>query len=146
MSLTLARRSSPRRSILAAGAAFALLSLAGCSSSSSSTSSSSSPSAAASASASASASSSGSVAAGSAISIKNFTFIPADLTVAPGTTITVTNEDSTAHTLTATGAKAFDTGTIDPGKTATITAPAAAGSYPYICTIHQYMKGTLTVK
>ncbi|MDH6135610.1 plastocyanin [Kitasatospora sp. MAA4] len=137
MSLTLIR---PRRSILAAGAAFALLSLAGCSSSSS-TPAPASPSASAS-----SEPASSPAAGGSTVTIKNFAFSPANLTVAPGTTITVTNDDSTAHTFTATGAKAFDTGPIDPGKSATVTAPAAAGSYPYNCTIHPFMKGTLTVK
>ncbi|GAA1247305.1 hypothetical protein GCM10009665_42870 [Kitasatospora nipponensis] len=78
------------------------------------------------------------------VTIKNFAFTPADLTVAPGTVITVTNQDTTAHTLTATG-KEFDTGTLEPGKSATITAPTTAGSYPFICTIHPFMKGTLTV-
>jgi plastocyanin len=58
----------------------------------------------------------------------------------------VDNHDSTAHTLTATAGKAFDTGTIGAGKSGTFTAPAAAGSYPYICTIHQFMHGTLIVK
>lgn len=82
---------------------------------------------------------------GSRITIKNFTFMPAALTVAPGTKVTVTNQDSTTHTLTATGKKAFDTGDIAAGKTVTFTAPSAKGKYPYICTIHQYMKGSLTV-
>ncbi|KJS58088.1 hypothetical protein VM95_35615 [Streptomyces rubellomurinus] len=62
----------------------------------------------------------------------------------PGDTITVVNDDTTAHTLTASD-KSFDTGTIAPGKSATLTAPAKPGSYPYICTIHQFMHGTLTV-
>ncbi|NDZ82751.1 metal-binding protein [Streptomyces sp. SID10853] len=82
---------------------------------------------------------------GSRITIKNFKFMPAALTVAPGTKVTVTNKDSTTHTLTATGKKAFDTGDIAAGKTVTFTAPSAKGKYPYICTIHQYMKGSLTV-
>jgi plastocyanin len=79
------------------------------------------------------------------IIIKNFAFVPASLTVAPGTKVTVTNQDTVTHTVTATGAKAFDTGDITPGSTVTFTAPAAAGSYPYICSIHTYMQGTLTV-
>ncbi|MFG1806783.1 cupredoxin domain-containing protein [Streptomyces sp. NPDC049040] len=79
------------------------------------------------------------------IGIKNFAFGPGTLTVKPGSVVTVTNNDSTTHTLTATGAKAFDTGDIAAGKTVTFTAPAKAGSYPYICTIHPFMKGTLTV-
>ncbi|MBP0448980.1 cupredoxin domain-containing protein [Kitasatospora sp. RG8] len=78
------------------------------------------------------------------VSIKNFLFEPAAITVQPGATVTVVNEDSTAHTLTASD-KSFDTGTIAPGGTATFTAPAQTGSHPYICSIHPFMHGTLTV-
>ncbi|MGW2402696.1 cupredoxin domain-containing protein [Kitasatospora sp. NPDC001664] len=79
------------------------------------------------------------------ITIKDFAFAPADLTVAPGTRITVTNQDNTPHTVTAT-TKAFDTDRIDGGKSTTFTAPTTPGSYPYICGIHPGMTGTLTVK
>jgi plastocyanin len=66
--------------------------------------------------------------------------------VAPGTKITVTNHDSATHTVTETGNKAFDTGDIGNGQTATFTAPTTPGTYNYICSIHTYMKGTLVVK
>ncbi|MBY8879050.1 cupredoxin domain-containing protein [Actinacidiphila acidipaludis] len=79
------------------------------------------------------------------LTIQNFAFHPAALTVKPGAPVTVVNADSTAHTVTATGSKPFDTGTIAPGHTVVFTAPRTAGSYPYICTIHPFMKGTLTV-
>ncbi|MBS2533562.1 cupredoxin domain-containing protein [Catenulispora sp. NF23] len=82
----------------------------------------------------------------SQIVIANFAFSPTDLSVAPGQTVTVVNNDSTTHTLTATTGKAFDTGDIAPGKTATFTAPTTPGTYSYICTIHQFMHGTLIVK
>lgn len=82
----------------------------------------------------------------SQVTIDNFTFLPATMTVAAGTKITVTNKDTAVHTLTATTGKAFDTGNLAPGKTATFTAPAKAGTYKYICTIHPFMKGTLTVR
>ncbi|MFF3172229.1 cupredoxin domain-containing protein [Streptomyces sp. NPDC057900] len=80
------------------------------------------------------------------VSIKDFKFRPAKQTVAPGARITVTNDDTTTHTMTATKGKAFDTGDIAPGKSATFTAPSKAGAYPYDCTIHPFMTGTLTVK
>ncbi|MEU4796637.1 cupredoxin domain-containing protein [Streptomyces sp. NPDC023327] len=83
---------------------------------------------------------------GAKITIKDFAFEPADLTVAPGTKVTVVNEDSAPHTVTAGGDKPFDTGSIAAGKRATFTAPSRAGKYAYICTIHQYMKGSLTVR
>ena len=79
------------------------------------------------------------------IVIKNFTFMPASLTVAPGTKITVINQDQAPHTVTA-GDKSFDSRTISGGQRGEITAPTKPGSYPYICTIHQYMKGTLIVQ
>ncbi|ACU72860.1 blue (type 1) copper domain protein [Catenulispora acidiphila DSM 44928] len=77
--------------------------------------------------------------------ITNFAFSPTTLTVTPGETVTVLNKDSTAHTLTATG-KAFDTGDITPGKSGSFIAPTIPGTYSYICMIHQFMHGTLTVK
>ncbi|GGX46077.1 cupredoxin domain-containing protein [Streptomyces chryseus] len=80
------------------------------------------------------------------ITIKDFTFKPADLTVSPGAKVTVINEDSSPHTVTATGSKAFDTGNITAGKTVTFTAPSKTGKYAYICTIHPSMKGSLTVR
>jgi plastocyanin len=87
-------------------------------------------------------------ASGVTIVIKNFAFVPGDLTVSPGATITVRNEDPTTHTVTAVSPhdKVFDTGDIAGGATKTFTAPNSAGSYHYICEIHQFMQGTLTVK
>lgn len=79
------------------------------------------------------------------IVISNFMFMPMDLTVAPGTKITVRNDDGATHTLTGAN-KAFDTGDIKPGGTATITAPGKPGSYAYICDIHQFMQGTIVVR
>ncbi|MEO7752269.1 MAG: cupredoxin domain-containing protein [Terracoccus sp.] len=78
-----------------------------------------------------------------AIGISNFMFmVPAS--VAPGATITVTNDDSVAHTVTSdTGA--FDV-KVNPGATATMTAPTKPGSYPFDCAIHSSMTGTLVVK
>jgi plastocyanin len=77
--------------------------------------------------------------------IKNFAFGPAAVTVAPGTKVTVINEDQATHTLTARD-RSFDTGPITGGRRAEITAPATPGHYPYFCGIHQYMTGTLTVQ
>lgn len=79
------------------------------------------------------------------IVIKDFAFTPSQLTVAPGTTITVTNEDSAAHTVTADDGS-FDSGNIDAGQTGKITAPSTPGSYPLTCTIHPFMTGTLIVQ
>lgn len=92
-------------------------------------------------------SSSPSKSAKATLTISDFTFEPATLTVAPGTKVTVVNKDSATHTVTATDRnKSFDTGDIAGGEKATFTAPSAAGSYSYKCTIHPFMKATLTVK
>jgi plastocyanin len=78
------------------------------------------------------------------ITIKNFAFAPSTVTVAPGATVTVTNKDQVAHTITSSKG-GFDTGDIASGQSKTFTAPNTPGSYSYICSIHQYMTGTLVV-
>lgn len=79
------------------------------------------------------------------VTIKNFSFHPANFTVEPGARITVKNDDSVTHTFTADDGK-FNTGDIGPGTSKTVTAPKSSGEYPYMCQIHQFMTGTLTVK
>jgi plastocyanin len=104
----------------------------------------SSGSSAPSTSAASSAPSGGGAAGKDTIIIKGFAFSPSKLTVAPGATVTVTNKDMTTHTLTATKG-GFDTGSVGPNQSKTFTAPKKPGTYPYICSIHQYMTGDLTV-
>ena len=65
--------------------------------------------------------------------------------VAPGTEITVENTDDTAHTVTADGDGGFDI-TILPGETKSFTAPDSPGDYPYLCSFHAGMTGTLVVE
>ncbi|AVV47909.1 metal-binding protein [Streptomyces sp. P3] len=117
------------------GSACALLTLAGCSSGDGTGPATTSASSAA----------TGTSPGGTRIVIENFAFSPANLRVRPGAKVTVVNRDSAAHTVTATGDKVFDTGTIGGGATTTFTAPSTAGSYSYLCTIHPNMKGTLVV-
>jgi plastocyanin len=85
---------------------------------------------------------------GTTITIKNFAFSPSTLTVAAGATITVHNNDSATHTVTAADPHSglFTTGDVAPGGTVTFTAPATPGTYPYICMIHQFMHGALNVR
>ncbi len=82
---------------------------------------------------------------GTSLTISNFMFSPMDLTVSPGATVSVTNKDSATHTLTATDGQ-FNTGDITQNQTKTFKAPTAPGAYHYICNIHQFMVGTITVK
>ena len=51
-----------------------------------------------------------------AVSISNFAFDPADLSVTAGTEVTWTNDDPTPHTVTAEDGS-FDSGTLEPGQT-----------------------------
>ena len=81
---------------------------------------------------------------GNAVSISNFSFTPGTLTVAAGTTVTWTNNDSTTHTVTSdTGA--FGSGNLTPGSSFSHTF-AGPGSYAYHCSIHTSMRGTVTVQ
>lgn len=65
------------------------------------------------------------------------------LEVAAGATVTWTNNDSTAHTATASDGS-WDTGNIDPGASASIVFDTP-GTYTYICTYHPNMQGTIIV-
>ena len=84
------------------------------------------------------------------IVITNFVFVPARLSVTPGERILVKNEDSVAHTLTATPGSSptavFNSGNIPAGKSKYVTAPSTAGTYQYLCSIHNFMNGEITVK
>jgi plastocyanin len=82
---------------------------------------------------------------GSTITISNFMFMPMSISVSPGATVKVTNKDSATHTLTATGGQ-FNTGNITHDQTKTFKAPSKPGTYHYICSIHQFMIGTIIVK
>jgi plastocyanin len=83
-------------------------------------------------------------ASSSAVKIEDFKFQPSTLTVKSGAQVSVTNDDSTAHTATADD-NSFDTGTVDPGSSGTISVNKP-GSYAYHCSIHPFMHGTLVVK
>ncbi len=77
--------------------------------------------------------------------IKNFTFNPQTLSVKLGTKVTFTNEDSTGHTATGTGSSAsIKSPTLNNGQSYTVTF-TKRGTYQYVCSIHPYMKGTITV-
>jgi plastocyanin len=82
-------------------------------------------------------------AASSSVTIKNFKFAPSTSSVHVGDTISWTNQDIAPHTATAKDGS-WDTGTINKNKTGSHTF-TKAGTFPYICSIHPSMKGTVTV-
>lgn len=82
---------------------------------------------------------------GNAVAIKNFAFAPATLKVRVGTTVTWTNQDTDAHTVTSAG-------TGGPLHSAALTTHATysytftrPGTYAYLCTIHPFMTATVEV-
>ena len=66
------------------------------------------------------------------------------MTVAVGTKVTWKFEDSAAHTVKANDGS-FSSPPMKSGQTFSYTF-TKAGTFPYICSIHQYMTGTITVK
>jgi plastocyanin len=75
----------------------------------------------------------------------DFGFEPKDASVSAGGKVTVSNTGQAPHTLTFDDVQ-LDTGSIAPGASAELTAPDAAGSYSYRCTIHPArMRGVLVV-
>ena len=81
------------------------------------------------------------------IDMKDIKFVPEDVTVKAGTTITWTNSDQVPHTVTKDGGPGgdFDSGNIEPGGTFELTADVP-GTVDYVCTIHPGQAGTFTVK
>lgn len=83
--------------------------------------------------------------AANSVTIQNFTFTPASITVKKGTKVTWTNNDSVAHTVTETdGQTVPDSGTVNQGSSYSFTFPAA-GTYHYHCAFHPGMLGTVVV-
>jgi plastocyanin len=75
--------------------------------------------------------------------IQGMAFNPASITVKAGTTITWTNKDAVAHTVTS-DSNAFNSGTVNSGATFSFTF-ATVGTYAYHCAIHPSMVASVTV-
>jgi plastocyanin len=85
----------------------------------------------------------GQSAAPSSVSMVDYAFNPASMTIAAGTTVTWTNGGTQDHTVTADDGS-FDSGHVAVSSTFTHTF-AAAGTFAYRCTIHEQMTGTIVV-
>ena len=77
------------------------------------------------------------------VTIRDFEFAPANITIRAGATVVWVNEGQVAHT--ATSAGAFDTGLIQPRARASYTF-RAAGTHAYLCTPHPFMTGRIVVQ
>lgn len=79
----------------------------------------------------------------------SFAFSPATLTIKAGTTVTWKNATAVGHTVTSDDGKSFDSGTSNPiaaqGGTFSFTF-TKAGTFPYHCEIHPFMKATIIVQ
>jgi plastocyanin len=80
---------------------------------------------------------------GTAVEIKDFTYIPPSLEVAAGTTVTWTNSDSAPHTATQDGG-GFQSNRLDQGASYSFTFDSA-GTFEYHCEYHPNMHGTVIV-
>lgn len=70
-------------------------------------------------------------------------FDPAQLSIAPGTTVTIVNTGTKAHTATADNGL-FDTGVLEPGESFEVYFEGS-GSVTYHCKLHPEMKGSIVV-
>ncbi|MGZ7164444.1 MAG: cupredoxin domain-containing protein [Halobacteriota archaeon] len=85
-----------------------------------------------------------STASQNSIAIKNDAFNPSSITISKGATVTWTNEELEMHTVTSdTGA--FDSGNLNHGDSYSHQFNDA-GTFPYHCSPHHFMKGTITVQ
>jgi plastocyanin len=78
------------------------------------------------------------------VDIKEFTYAPATLTVAVGTTVTWTNHDEETHTVTS-ASGAFRSAGLGNEETFSETF-TDQGTYQYFCALHPHMKATVVVK
>ncbi len=80
------------------------------------------------------------------VAIQNYSFIPASITVSKGTTVAWTNLDTADHTVTSVepSPMVLNSPVIHQGNTFQFTFNRT-GTYTYICNIHPFMRGTVTV-
>ena len=78
---------------------------------------------------------------GNTVAISNFTFVPATLTVAPGTTVTWTNKDNVFHSI-----KFADQTSASIASGASFSRTfSQPGEFAYQCGIHATMIGKIVV-
>ena len=77
------------------------------------------------------------------IEIKEYKFEPTQITIPAGTTVTWVNKDDDSHTVTDKGKK-FSSKDLDKNDKYSYTYKEP-GTYPYFCSLHKSMTGTITV-
>jgi plastocyanin len=86
---------------------------------------------------------SGTSASGTDVTIQSNSFNPGTLTIKVGETVTWTNKDSYAHTVTSNNGS-FDSGNMASGETFSFTFNTV-GTYSYYCSIHTFMTAEIVV-
>jgi plastocyanin len=81
-----------------------------------------------------------------AVTMQNRAFTPTAIKVAAGATVTWTNSDAESHNVTFDGAAVPASGNIVAGANKALAMPAVAGTYPYHCTLHAGMNGSVVVQ
>lgn len=79
------------------------------------------------------------------VTIQDYIYKPASIAVPKGTTIAFANRDSTPHTATSKQSGLFESGSIDTGKSGSVTLEET-GTFAYYCVFHPFMKGTIVVE
>ena len=77
------------------------------------------------------------------VTIDNFTFVPQQLTLKVGDSVTWTNHDDIPHTVVSAGK--FRSKTLDTDNSFSFTF-TAAGDYTYFCSLHPHMTGVIKVE
>jgi len=83
-------------------------------------------------------------AAAADVKIDNFSFAPATLTIAAGTTVTWTNKDDIPHTVVSDD-KIFKSKVLDTDDKFSYTF-TKSGTFPYFCSVHPKMTGKVVVQ
>jgi plastocyanin len=81
--------------------------------------------------------------------IRTFQFMPKEISIVAGGTITWTNKDGIEHSVTsdavAGGSPLFDTGFLKKGESRSLTF-TGSGRFPFHCARHNSMTGVIVVK
>ena len=76
--------------------------------------------------------------------MQGLSFKPSSLTISSGTTVTWTNKESATHTVTS-NTGVFSSGSLTNGETFSFKFNSV-GTFPYHCSLHSGMTGTIIVK
>jgi plastocyanin len=77
--------------------------------------------------------------------IDNFSFLPKEITVPVGTTVTWTNHDDVPHVVASADDQFKKSGPLDTDESFSHTF-TTVGNYTYFCSIHPHMTGKIIVK